>query len=237
MDERREIGIGAQTPIGNQWLGPSLLVGVLAALIVLTMVAIIQANLCDGSQRVFCVELLDTGNAVTLLVGWVAFLAIRWQVAQGTRPQLTYKGQASTESDLGLEVPADERIWKVTLKNVGPGLAIFRDVKYRCGLDGSEAPSFGGRDQAVACVKNCGLAPDSDFVLREIGSGAALGSSDQIILFEARITDRLHKIEILEVKLEYQGTLGEGWRRTVGCRPKGGFPNFANEEEGPSGSR
>lgn len=164
-------------------------------------------------------KLLELNDALTLLIGILGLLAVRQQVALGTKPHLGYEGRKNEESETALE-PGE--VWTVALKNSGSGVAIVERQTFRMYLLGDASPDerfLLSHDQVVEQLKARGLVHGRDYALTRYSGSATIAANTKELLLEILIEKSL-PIIALDMRLEFRGVLRDRFERTFFLIPR-----------------
>ncbi len=134
-------GPGPQVENDKSKLGSFALKTLVFVSLLISIHAIIHENLAltnlqqsDKLYSLFSWEIMDLDGAMTLLIGALGVVAVRYQIAQSMKPHLNYKGEALFQSKL----LGNKKVWRITLFNIGSGLAEIQKVIFRVKLGENE---------------------------------------------------------------------------------------------------
>ncbi|MBK6278272.1 MAG: hypothetical protein IPG64_06070 [Haliea sp.] len=172
-------------------------------------------------------------NAFTLFTATVGLAIALQQWAASVRPYLSHTAaprQNEHGSALYVATPPSSPhplSWKVALRNVGGGPAIFRKVHFELCLPATAAEakraaaSYDSADALAEALGAAGLSFGTDFYLYNVSPGGALAPLAETALFELAIC-KSHAISTLDIHLEFEGLLGDRFTKTVNCIPRAG---------------
>jgi hypothetical protein len=204
----------------------------------LTVYAVVKSNPGLGStqsKEFFSLELLDTKTACTIFVSLVGLLLLRHQFVIGYRPKLIYEGSKKDAANHP-ELPENNLVWQVKIKNVGLGTAIFSDFKFRLSLNQTEDKSYDlGFFDTVEKLEEEGFRFEEDYYLANITNGYAMTTKEEKIVFEV-ILPKGHGIKQLDLKMTFEGYLGGKYRKEVYIIPRRGIFKQKSKELGSDAS-
>jgi hypothetical protein len=213
-----------QTLRSGTWGGISVGLLILVASI-LAIFAFVKANFTTAEMQTHLpwrLTLLSFNEALTLLIALLGLSIVRRQFAMGTRPFLIYTSYNTKESLFVLHpqsTPA--RIWKVVLKNVGPGLAIINSVRYRLTFQGeptSHEFALVG-ETLIKQLDTAGIHMGTHFDLILFSAGAPLGAGSEIVMFEI-LPEVMNRLSVLDVEITFSGTLGDRFLKEIFLIPR-----------------
>jgi len=185
-----------------------------------------QSPFTSLPARLLSIQILDNKSAATLLVGLISVAFINRQVTLAYRPVFNYRSQQTSTSTFALPKSQDNgNFWAVSLQNVSSGPAIAVKSSYRAvfGVDGPG--EYGPYDDVIRKLTAGGLTNGQTFVIRPISRGWCLAAKDECIIFEAALPSALG-LHSLDIKIEFQGLLGDEYTKEVFCIPRMGiYPN------------
>lgn len=210
---RRESG--PQRLVKGSPLGSAILWVLVIAVSGAAALAVSQANWRSELPReIRDLKLLDTNTSLTLLVALLTLVAMRQQYLATLKPYITY---VSRRVQPGEENRTDEG-WVVAIWNVGTGVAVVQETRYRLMLsDGSE--SWLDYDKVVERLAALGWQPDSTYKLSRLSSGFVLGPENQISVFE-NAHAALKTIKMLDLELTFSSRAGERYVKDVFLIPR-----------------
>ncbi|MFL6137788.1 MAG: hypothetical protein ACJ74O_08325 [Frankiaceae bacterium] len=177
-------------------------------------------------------KLLGVAPSISLLVGTIAFVSARHQFALAQRPLLTYGSGWIAGSDASRMLFAPTRwVWKVTLRNAGPGTAVMQAVSYDIDVwhEGRREQAHGlAGDGLFEALRRYGLEEDRDLSVALVSPDGALEPRAEARLCElpSGIGQRLL---VLDVHITYRSLLGDRFSKTVRCVPVRGLPTTPDE--------
>lgn len=187
---------------------------------VLALHAILTGNLATPEDPrlawMWELNLFTVPAALTTLVAVVSLLMVRRQFVMGTRPYLTITSVRCRESKTGL---ADGTWWQATLHNVGPGTAVMSASRFRVAL--ARTPHHSTEIDASAVrvlLADCGSVSGKHFGITHLSSGFAFGPGQTLVMFEGGM-QCLDLLARLELRLEYEGMLGDLFARDISLLP------------------
>ncbi len=200
---------------------PSLLYSLIVVAILLTVFAIVKANLYSEEwsyQRLWKLELLDTKSSITILVSLLGLLVVTNKFVRSFSPYIAYDSCFSAESSFGLS-SAENKFWSVTVKNAGLGTAVIDRTFFEF--------SFGGNDReqhsadystVIGHFGQNGLVYEEDFSLMRVSKGYAISAKETACIFEIP-AEHLSRIFRLDIRYEYRSFLGERYYKDIYCVP------------------
>jgi hypothetical protein len=229
LRRRARIDPGAQAALARNGFASAylwLLIGVCG---LLAYQAFVQANYVSKTSphpNIWRLKILDVNNAITALVALLGLVSIRQQLLIGIRPILSYTGKVLRPDEWSLISPKPEDFaWRVTLRNVGMGPAIIRSVRYSVSTSDGVTNSLESHDDLIARLDTAGLTRRLEYEVQHVSAGAAIGSTESIVLFEG-LQSVSRTIRSLDVCISFSGMLGEAFEKDVYCVPRRGFPPF-----------
>lgn len=166
----------------------------------------------DQRRSVLRHPLLDSRAAMTALIGTLGLAIARHNLALGLRPYLSFSNIMPRREDGAPK-------YVVILRNEGTGPAVIAQVRYRLKFGGREYESE-KHETIVNMIKDqFGLTEGSDYKLDRFSPGATIGKDKERIMFEVKneAIDRLLSLRQFDIRVRYQGMLGDLYEKTVEC--------------------
>lgn len=205
----------------------------LTACIALVIFSVLQTNPkhfgLDESSALWSFKLLDVKTALTVLITVLALLYTRSQFEHGLRPLLDYRVRRTAESiyNLGSASHGNSFI-AIRLANLGGGVAIARQALYSLKMKNGAALSGLSFSELTAQLKKEGFLQQEDYDLTYISKGWIIGSKEERVILEMDMSDQgkknnLRRIELLDIRLEVEGSLGDRYLKEIYCIPRRGI--------------
>lgn len=213
---------GAPRPTGDTHPGPQerlrrprwtvvLLFGLAALSIVLVAQALVRQNVHANGwfpRPAWEWKIVDASAAIPIALTLVSILIARQQLALGLRPYLAY----STDD-------ADDGGTEVTLVNDGKGLAVMRRMTVTLEPRDTIGELRVSTTKADTLVGLRALDLEDDVDLLFLSAGAPVRGESEVVL--CRSTPKGAKVlRRLDVALEFEGVLGDRYRKDVYCVPR-----------------
>jgi len=227
---------GAQKKVKTFWFTSTTL-GILTILVFITLlISIIQENeqifslqpIMIANINIWKIKILDSNTATVLLVGLLTIFFIRKQLAYGLRPYLDYRCQQIGSSVYALDQFQKEKIfWSTSLSNVGLGLAIIKKAYYRVSFEKNIIGKYNTSLEVIDSMKKKGIVIGHDFDIIFFSEGWSLGSKEERRIFEIVMSKSID-IFCLDIKLEFEGILGDRYTKEIYCIPRHGIDFHSN---------
>lgn len=208
--------------------------GVFLALVISREIYIFLGYSCLNA---FGLNMLDfplpSGRAsLTVFAGFISLLFVREQFVQGLRPFLTYSCFRSKDNDKALDMnhisfseqsphsELDEGVlFKVTLENIGGGMATMKNVEYRLSFEYGILGNFCSFSEIKTKMYQNGLEFNKDYWISSFSKGWSISKEKEVLIFEIPLR-KSEKIYCLDIKFEYEGLLGDAYEKQVYCIPR-----------------
>ncbi|WP_328743896.1 hypothetical protein OHT57_01035 [Streptomyces sp. NBC_00285] len=168
-----------QRVVNRNWLFSRLLWVLAAVAVILLAFCLVRENLPDHVARSWPwrLRLLDTGSALTAVLGTGGAALARAQYAQTVRPALSSVGGVYERP------PAGGPVWAFQLVNGSPDVAVIKSVAYWIVFSpaaiaaGAASPGrWLSQEEMVAAIKSRQLAKGEDFDFKHLGRGAFISA-------------------------------------------------------------
>ena len=181
-------------------------------------------------QRAFQFKLMSAEAATTLLAGFVALMAARWQFRLSTKPVLgvTIGDDSKEEKELQDQPPTN---WRATLRNRGSGSAVIKKISYYVRhkkTDGQIEEWEMNRDELQDCILAAGFAESTEFSLPRIVDESTLEAQGSTVLFAYK--KAVFDTFWIEAQFEYAGILGDRYLKDLPCLARESPLNPANKK-------
>jgi hypothetical protein len=196
------------------------LYAVLVLIMLMTAQAVIRQNVPEGHRTGFIkLDLISSATGFSLLVGLVTILAVRYNVALGIRPILTYTSQAGlperTSTSFG-------RSWVVTLRNSGGGVALIRRVEFYVRFRNAAGGRIQGpldHSEIIALLATQGVHNGKQAWLSRLSDGFALAPDQTHVLAELSV-EAIEKVRLLDVEILFDGLLESRYVKNAFLLPR-----------------
>lgn len=221
---------GRQKKIFSLSIFNSLLYGLIGLFFIFAFFAFLKGNrelLGLPKSSLWNLKLLSGSMSVKILVLLLGLLLTKWSLELGFRPILIYSGNVVKNPNkpfINDNINSNDLFWSVTVQNVGSGIALIRRVKYRCSKSNADIPQY--KEAAFELrrkLDEIGFKDKRDYALSTISTGFALPCKGEIHLFEIPLKN-LSKIKLLDIQLEFEGLLGQKYRKEIFCIPRENKP-------------
>jgi hypothetical protein len=147
---------------------------------------------------------------------------LQTQFIISSQPYLITLHGRRDESVSAIEMPVDDSlVWRVILRNAGPGVAVVHSMQFRIGTAAGihDGPYALTHAKVIARLRQEGVPVDTGLVLSNYTRGMAFGSKDEGVLFEAPVSlaASLHPLDVL---MTYEGILGDRYEKSVYLVPQ-----------------
>jgi hypothetical protein len=159
-------------------------------------------------------KLLDTNNALTLLVALLTLVAMRQQYLSTLKPYLTYSSHRVPASESGNA----EDVWRVEVYNVGTGVAIIQQTVFRY-VSASGAESELDHDAVDDRLRGLSWEEGRMFSLPRFSTGFVLGPENKVTAFETNYA-LLSDLRALDLEITFASRSGERYRKDVFLIPR-----------------
>lgn len=211
---------GPQKLLKRSWLGSSAIWMLILLVAVLFVHAFLQANFKEVEPGFISeVKVLDTNDALTLLVALLSLVAVRQQFIHSLQPYLSYE-RRPTEAPQHLTGAKGEVYWTCHVRNFGPGIAFVQSVWFELSMSdqhiGWNSLNY---DQVVERLASQKITIGKDFSLVNFSNGAIIGTADKQLLLEIR-DHAARRIKILDMRIRYRSIAGDWFEKTIYCIPR-----------------
>jgi hypothetical protein len=176
-----------------------------------------------GHSWLWKIKAVSVNEGLTLLVGLLAVVYARQQIAFGLQPHVVYEarfGEQPTIVGVGQDNGApEEPFWQVKLVNAGAGAALLADAVYIAQFRGEPEPRELSYRALIAVLNEKGLTWGEDIVLSHLSSGYALGASREKDLLFLRAS-KYEEIQRLDIVIRYQSLLRDEFQKEVFAIPR-----------------
>lgn len=194
--------------------------------LLLSVYCLVKDNLDTNNRyyHYFTLNIFDSKTCCAAFMSLVGLLIVRYHFVIGYRPILVYES-AKTKSAAHPNF-ANQIVWQVKIKNVGPGPAVFSNLKFRI-HEGSPAfenykLSFDDVDREL---EKRGFVSERDFFLTIISKGAAFPNKEQLTIFELRLPAN-NPFPSIDMQIKFKGLVGGTYQKEIYLLPRKGIGAF-----------
>jgi hypothetical protein len=170
------------------------------------------------------VQIWDNQTTATVIIGLVTLAFVSRQITLGYRPFFNYKCQQTRDSLYALIVRGESgtRYWNVTLQNVGSGPAIVRKSWYRVRFDQTMIAEYAEYEDVMNSLASKGFINGQDCIVTFLSDGWSLAAKSDFTIVEL-VLEKALKISALDIKVEFEGLLGDRYIKEIFCIPRRGI--------------
>jgi hypothetical protein len=173
-------------------------------------------------------KILDTPEAVALLVGLIGIPVLIRQFSWGLQPYISYQSDptAIAITNIG-DIEGNTTFWSVKINNAGNGLAIVEDVRYRvCFIGEKLAENYNlSYSEAIDKLAEKNLLVGIDFSLGAFSNGTTIPPASSFWIFELANPEE-SLLKAVDIRIQFDSLLDDKFQKEIFCVPRGGFKEF-----------